>query len=101
MCYILYNCEFIRIIASQIGFKEFYNFIAWEVVAGNDVITSEIKLPSGLGLPLGSMIEMLRRKRVMAEIERVGLSIIWACGSEKWLASCFLVIVHYKVYFMS
>lgn len=68
---------------TQIGFKEFYNFIAWEVVAGKDVITSEIKLPSGLGLPLGSMIEMLRRKRVMAEIERVGLSLVRAFGSER------------------
>ena len=56
----------------QIDWDEFHTFISYEVHSGQDIITSDIQLPSGLCLPLGHMIKLLRRKKVISEIEKVG-----------------------------
>ena len=57
---------------TQISLDDFQSFIASEVHMGTDIITSPIKLPSGLNLPLGQMIKILRRKKVIVGIEMVG-----------------------------
>ena len=43
-----------------------------QVHAGKDVLNSELVLPSGMGLSLGAMIHVMRRRKVMDGIFEVG-----------------------------
>eukprot|EP00195_Chlamydomonas_chlamydogama_P016824 CAMPEP_0202912362 /NCGR_PEP_ID=MMETSP1392-20130828/57549_1 /ASSEMBLY_ACC=CAM_ASM_000868 /TAXON_ID=225041 /ORGANISM="Chlamydomonas chlamydogama, Strain SAG 11-48b" /LENGTH=305 /DNA_ID=CAMNT_0049603235 /DNA_START=252 /DNA_END=1165 /DNA_ORIENTATION=+ len=71
-----------------IDWKDFHNYISCEVQAGKDVLGSEFILPSGLVLPLGSMISNLRRKHIMGEImdNRDGGRARWVEQGSKYLA---------------
>ena len=42
-----------------------------QVHAGKDVLNSELVLPSGMGLSLGAMIHVMRRRKVMDGIFEV------------------------------
>lgn len=53
-----------------------------EVAKGKDVLGAEYVLPSGLTLPLGSMISALRRARMVREICGQG-------GTSRWVPSMF------------
>ncbi len=55
----------------RIDWREFHYFLSNEVMAGKDPLGGEYVLPSGLSLPISSMIAAIRRRKMLDEVEKV------------------------------
>ncbi|PNH11764.1 Centrin-1 [Tetrabaena socialis] len=58
----------------EIAWREFHHFLCYEVMADKDPLGAEYVLPSGLALPIGSMIGAIRRRKLLSDVERPGSS---------------------------
>ncbi|PNW76161.1 hypothetical protein CHLRE_12g545500v5 [Chlamydomonas reinhardtii] len=56
----------------EIAWREFHHFLCYEVMADKDPLGAEYVLPSGMSLPISSMIGAIRRRKLMQDVEKGG-----------------------------
>ncbi|KAG2484356.1 hypothetical protein HYH03_016775 [Edaphochlamys debaryana] len=56
----------------EIAWREFHHFLCYEVMADKNPLGAEYVLPSGMSLPISSMIGAIRRRKLMQDVEQGG-----------------------------
>ncbi|KXZ53305.1 hypothetical protein GPECTOR_7g1199 [Gonium pectorale] len=58
----------------EINWREFHHFLSYEVMADKNPLGAEYVLPSGMALPISSMISAIRRRKLLEEVQQGGES---------------------------
>ncbi|GFR47908.1 hypothetical protein Agub_g9708, partial [Astrephomene gubernaculifera] len=58
----------------EINWREFHHFLVNEMMADRDPLGPDYLLPSGTSLPFGSMIGVIRRRKMLSDVERGGIA---------------------------